>query len=130
MNEAATLGTRLEGGNSARGLDATPNSSRERAGIGWVPLAVLPLACMAFRSLLIPWVFMCFLPERAHFSERICGADRRRILQNTRPLRARSRNWRLEARASCPDCRQRICALRAPGGAPGPDFKLHALGFL
>jgi hypothetical protein len=36
-------------------------NSRERDWIGWVPIAVLPLACIAFRSILIPWVFMWLL---------------------------------------------------------------------
>jgi hypothetical protein len=61
MKEATILATRIAGRNLARGLDATPNSGRERAWIGWMPIAVLPLACVAFRSVLIPWVFMWLL---------------------------------------------------------------------
>ncbi len=61
MKEATVSATRIASRSLARGLDAMPNSSRERAWIGWVPLVVLPLACIAFRSALIPWVFMWLL---------------------------------------------------------------------
>jgi Membrane bound O-acyl transferase family len=60
MKEATIVARGIAGGNLAGGLDGAPNA-REHAWIGWVLLAVLPLACIAFRSVLIPWVFMWLL---------------------------------------------------------------------
>jgi len=39
----------------------TPNPARTHAWIEWTPLAVLPVAAIALRSVLIPWVFMWLL---------------------------------------------------------------------
>jgi Membrane bound O-acyl transferase family len=42
----------------------SPKAERDpggRAWIGWLPLVVLPVATLAFRSALIPWVFMWLL---------------------------------------------------------------------
>lgn len=60
MKQAAIAARGIAGGNLPRGLDEVPNA-RRHAWIGWVPLAVLPLACVAFRPVLIPWVFMWLL---------------------------------------------------------------------
>jgi len=39
----------------------TPGAARMQAWIGWAPLAVLPMAAIALRSVLVPWVFMWLL---------------------------------------------------------------------
>jgi Membrane bound O-acyl transferase family len=60
--ERATLFTSgMAGGNVAQEPDTVAHGSRKQDWIAWVPLAVLPPACIAFRSVLIPWVFMWLL---------------------------------------------------------------------
>jgi len=61
MQEARIVAGGIAGRNVAQGLDAAPNYGRKQVWIAWVPLAVLPLACIALRSVLIPWVFMWLL---------------------------------------------------------------------
>jgi Membrane bound O-acyl transferase family len=61
MQEATIVARGIARGKVAQGLDAAPNHGRKQVCIAWIPLAVLPLACIALRSILIPWAFMCLL---------------------------------------------------------------------
>jgi hypothetical protein len=61
VQEATIVLARPLRGNLTQGFHAAPNDNGKQAWIAWVPLLVLPLACVAFRSVLIPWLFMWLL---------------------------------------------------------------------
>ena len=61
MKAAITGGTGFAEGRLAGRLDTAPSEARAQAWIGWAPLAVLSLAAIALRAVLIPWAFTWLL---------------------------------------------------------------------
>lgn len=61
MKAVLTGGARSVAGDLARPSETASKETHARGWIGWAPLAVLPLATIALRGVLIPWVFMWLL---------------------------------------------------------------------
>ena len=90
MKRAITGGTGLVEGHSTRRFDTAPSETHEQEWIGWAPLAVLPLAAIALRAFLIPWVFMWLLTAA------IFAGCKWQTWWEAREAR-RTRNWRRTA---------------------------------
>ena len=90
MKGAVTDGTGFVEGHLARRFGTASSETRARGWIGWAPVAVLPLAAIALRAVLIPWVFMWLLAAA------IFAGCKWQTWWEAREAR-RARNWRRSA---------------------------------
>lgn len=61
MRQATTMQRIVFAAASARQTNGGPKNSHHWTCAGWIPLAVLPSVCIAFRSAFTPWAFMWLL---------------------------------------------------------------------